>query len=69
MLRLTDHLAMTIAIVWEVKPQTGQAKIMDRNTLSILIFWKFSQVYFKLVKAAKSNMHKCIGIFNMNQLV
>ena len=46
-LRLTYHHDMTIAIGWDVKPQSKQANIRDCN--SIFIFWKFSQVYFKLV--------------------
>ena len=42
-LRLTDHLNMTIAVDWDVKPQTKQAKIRDCNTVYLYFgsFHKF----------------------------
>ena len=37
MVWLTDHLAMTIAVNWDVKPQTKQKNILDSNQFYFIL--------------------------------
>ena len=43
MFRLSDHLNMTIAVDWDIKPQTKQTKMIGR-VVSGKKFWKTKKI-------------------------